>query len=173
MLILHWNGYFSSPNLRCSIFLPSTKLPILFISPLPLLGICLLLTFCMLPPLGSLFLNNPQFVWLGQLLYVVVPAFITPCTLLLLIDNFTYTLFEYAVFTNTAFNCAIYTALFAYLLYASSKQLMKLISHPWIYIAQTSLCFINNNRFVFNIILRRYCINKSERKSSYQRFSFV
>ncbi|MCK5611603.1 sulfatase-like hydrolase/transferase [Candidatus Pacearchaeota archaeon] len=125
---LEWLFFITKPSMFNFLTIDE-QLAVLFISPIPLLAVCLLSVFYVFFPLGSLFLNNLRFNWLGQLFYIVVPAFITSCTLLLLIDNFTYTIFEYAVFTNTFFNRTIYATLFLCLFYISCKRLMKLISH--------------------------------------------
>ncbi|MBW6473579.1 MAG: sulfatase-like hydrolase/transferase [Anaerolineaceae bacterium] len=77
----------------------------------------------------SNFIKGTMFI-LGRF----IPSFLTACLLLLLVDNFSYTIFQFGIVTSTGLVRAMYGLFFVILLFVSIKELSALASKIEIFI---------------------------------------
>jgi hypothetical protein len=104
------------------------KLGILLLSGL-LLAVFILLALLPLFALSLLpWRDRPAkiFLWIGA----VLPGFILAATILLLVDNFTYTVFRFGIVTTQGLLRGLYAALFVLLLAACTRWVMRSLSRP-------------------------------------------
>jgi len=83
------------------------------------------------------------------LMGIFIPSFLTACLILLLVDNFSYTIFQFGIVTSTGLVRAFYSLFFLFLLVLSIKELSSITTK----ISKFLFNFGNKKEFIFSLPL--------------------
>jgi hypothetical protein len=165
-MLMEWIFMTTMPSFM-SVLDSGTKLEIYFLAGLvfALLGAAVIIGYTVLDLIATAAYLERFSYYLG----VIFPAAILAGAALLLIDNFTYTVFKFGISTSAGYWRGVYAGIFVLLIYFIYSQVLKLmramgssrISRRWIFIA--TLCLMATSA---GLALIRFDIGKRETAST-------
>src|SRR3990172_6424264 len=122
---LEWVFFITQPSYTAASSSPIIKLSVFFFSGLIIAGIFATILFALFMP--SRIIPNLFFQRMSLNIGRFVLAFLIACVLLLLVDNFTYTIFQFGIITSSGIWRAAYGLLFLILVYLAFRECSPLI----------------------------------------------
>ncbi len=118
---MEWLFFLTKPSML-NVLSVQDQLAVLLLAPLPALLVLVFALFSVMLPI-YLLVNRSNGSYYQDYLLIAVPALILACCILLLAENFTYTLFQFGMYRFPGYGRLIYTILFIYLWYRCCKIL--------------------------------------------------